>query len=72
MNDYEQKKQDRIDRYRARADKARAQSDALSRQSWNMIRDIPSGQPVMVATDARRRERADNKMRQSVAASDKE
>ncbi len=71
MNDYEQRKQDRIDRLRERADKARAQSDALSRQSWNMIHAIPGGQPIMGSADARYRERADNKMRQSVAASDK-
>lgn len=71
MNDYEQKKQDRIDRLREKADKARAQSDALSKQSWDMIRAIPSGQPVMGATDARYRERAGNKMRQSIAESDK-
>ena len=71
MNDYEQKKQDRIDRLRARADKARAQSDALSKQSWDMIHAIPLGQPIMGATDARYRERAGNKMRQSIVASDK-
>jgi len=71
LNDYEQKKQDRIDRYRARADKARAQSDALSKQSWDMIHAIPLGQPIMSTTDARYRERADNKMRQSIEASDK-
>ena len=71
MNDYEQRKQDRIDRLREKASKARAQSDALSRQSWDMISAIPSGQPVMGAADARYRERAGNKMRQSVAASDK-
>lgn len=71
MNDYEQKKQDRIDRFYARADKARAQSDALSRQSWDMIHAIPVGQPIMSETDARYRERAGNKMRQSVEASEK-
>lgn len=71
MNDYEQKKQDRIDRFRARADKARAQSDVLSKQSWDMIHAIPPGQPIMSTTDARYRERAGNKMRQSIVASDK-
>ena len=71
MNDYEQKKQDRIDRLHARADKARAQSDALSKQSWDMIHAIPMGQPIMGATDARYREKAGNKMRQSILASDK-
>ena len=63
MNEYEQKKQERIDRLREKASKARAQSDALSRQSWDMISAIPSGQPVMGAADARYRERAGNKMR---------
>ena len=71
MNDYEQKKQDRIDRLRARADKARAQSDALSKQSWDMIHAIPMGQPIHGAADRRYRERADNKMRQSIEASGK-
>ena len=49
LNDYEQKKQDRIDRYRERADAARAQSDALSKQSHDMIHAIPMGQPIMSA-----------------------
>ena len=71
MNDYEQKKQARIDRFRNRADKARNQSDALSMQSWNMIRAIPMGQPIHGAADRRYREKADNKMRQSIAASEK-
>lgn len=71
MNDYEQKKQDRIDRLRERADKARAQSDALSKQSHDMIHAIPMGQPIINSTDARYRERAGNKMRQSIAAFEK-
>ena len=71
LSDYEQKKQARIDRNRERANKARAQSDALAKQSIDMIRVIPPGQPIMSATDARYRERAGNKMRQSFAASDK-
>lgn len=71
MNDYEQKKQDRIDRYRARADAAHAQSDALSKQSHDMIHAIPMGQPIMSAADARYREKAGNKMRQAIAADEK-
>lgn len=71
MNDYEQKKQDRIGCLRARADKAHAQSDALSKQSWDMIRDIPGGQPIHGAADRRLRERDGNKMRQSIEASEK-
>ena len=71
MNDYEQKKQDRIDRYRERAEKARTQSDALSKQSHDMIHAIPMGQPIMSAADARYREKAGNKMRQAFAESEK-
>ena len=71
LNDYEKKKQDRIDRYRDRAEKARAESDALSKQSHDMIHAIPMGQPIMSAADARYREKAGNKMRQSIAASEK-
>ena len=71
MNDYEQKKQDRIDRYRERADAARAQSDALSKQSHDMIHAIPMGQPIMSAADARYRERAGKKMQQAIAADEK-
>lgn len=71
MNDYMQRKQDRIDRYREKADKARAESDALSKQSRDMIHAIPMGQPIINAADARYRERAGNKMRQSIAAYEK-
>ena len=71
LNDYEKKKQDRIDRYRDRAERARAESDALSKQSEDMLHAIPMGQPVMSPADARFRERAGNKMRQSLAASEK-
>ena len=71
MNDYEQKKQDRIDRYRERADAARAQSDALSKQSHDMIHAIPMGQPIMSAADARYREKAGKKMQQAIAADEK-
>lgn len=71
LNDYEQKKQNRINRYREKADKARAQSDALSRQSHDMIHAIPMGQPIINAADARYREKAGNKMRQAIAADEK-
>ena len=71
MNDYEQRKQDRIDRLRERADKARAQSDALFKQSHDMIDAIPFGQPIINSTDARYRERAGKKMIQSFDALEK-
>lgn len=71
MNDYEQRKQDRIDRYLARAEKARTQSHALAQQSIDMMHAIPMGQPIINSTDARYRERASNKMRQSIVVSEK-
>lgn len=71
MNDYEQRRQDRIDRLHEKAEQTRAQSDVLSKQSRNMIHDIPMGQPIMSVTDANYRERAANKMRQAIKASEK-
>lgn len=71
MNDYEQKKQDRIDRLRARADKARAQSDALWKESGVMASAIPAGQPIRGGTDQRYRDRMMGKMEKSFAAMDK-
>ena len=71
MNDYEQKKQDRIDRLHARADKARAESHALFQQSTDMASAIPFGQPVHGAADRRYWDKISKKMDQSIAASDK-
>ena len=71
MNDYEQKKQDRIDRYRERAGKARAQSDAYAKQSHDMASIIPMGQPVHGAADRRYRDKIGKKMEQSIAADEK-
>lgn len=71
MNDYEQKKQDRIDRYRDRAEKARAESSALSQQAADMAHAIPFGQPVHGAADRRYRERIGQKMDKSIEAADK-
>lgn len=71
MNDYEEKKQARIDRYRERAESAREQSDGLSGQALSMLHAIPPGQPIVGKADRRFRERIDQKMGQSVAASEK-
>lgn len=71
MNDYEQKKQDRIDRYLERAGKARAQSDAYAKQSHDMASIIPMGQPVHGAADRRYRDKIGKKMEQSIAADEK-
>lgn len=76
MNDYEQKKQDRIARYRERAAQSRSESAALTRQADTMLSAIPPGQPMLVdhhsyKSDKRYRERIGKKMEQAVAADDK-
>ena len=76
MNDYEAKKQARIDRYRDKADKARAESESLHKQSNDMLSAIPPGQPLLVdhysyKSDKRYRDRAAHKMEQSIEASEK-
>lgn len=76
MNDYEKRKQDRIDRYRERAEKARQESSDLSQQAHKMASAIPFGQPLMpdhsfYKRDVRYREKISNKQRQSIAASEK-
>ncbi len=71
MNDYEQRRQDRIDRIHEKADKARAQSRDLFRQSTDMASAIPMGQPVHGAADRRYRDKIGRKMDQSIAASKK-
>ena len=71
MNDYEQRKQDRIDRLHEKADQARAQSHALFQQSTDMASGIPVGQPIHGAADRRYRDRIMGKMVKSFEAMDK-
>ena len=71
MSDYEDRKQARIDRYREKAEQARAQSDALWKQSDTMASAIPVGQPIHGPADRRYRDRIMKKMEQSFTASDK-
>lgn len=76
MNDYEERKQARIDRYREKAEKARQQSSQLSHESVSMLEHIPPGQPILVGHHSERGhrkllERSDRKMEQSIAASEK-
>ena len=76
MNDYEKKKQERIDRYRERAGRARAESQTLSTQAHTMLSAIPPGQPLLVdhhsyKSDKRYRESIDRKMGKSIAAGEK-
>ena len=71
MNDYEQKKQDRIDRYRELADKARSESSAYYQQADKMASAIPFGQPIHGPADRRYREKIGQKMDKSIAAAGK-
>lgn len=76
MNDYEKRKQERIDRYREKAGAARQESRQLSHESVSMLEHIPPGQPILVGHHSERGhrrllERSDRKMEQAVAASEK-
>lgn len=77
MNDYEAKRQARIDRLNNRA--AKATSEAAARfNSGNVkaLRQIPFGQPILVGHHSEKRhrrliEKADNDMRKACEATDK-
>ncbi len=71
MNDYEERKQARIDRLHEKAEKARAESQSLFKQSTDMASAIPFGQPVHGPADRKYRDKIGRKMDQSIAASDK-
>lgn len=58
MNDYEAKKQERIDRYRERAASARVSSDASYKQAKSMASAIPFGQPILVGHHSEKGDRA--------------
>ncbi len=47
-NDYEAKKQERIECYAARAEKARAQANGLFEGARQVLAPIPPGQPILV------------------------
>lgn len=71
MNDYEERKQARIDRLQEKADRTRAESQSLFKQSTDMASAIPFGQPVHGPADRRYREKIGRKMDQSIAALEK-
>ncbi len=71
MNDYEQRRQDRIDRLHEKAEKARSQSSDLYQKSMDMLHVIPLGQPIHGPADRRYRAKIDKKMDQAIAASEK-
>lgn len=58
MNDYEQRRQDRIDRLRERAEKKGAESDALVEAGMSALRAIPFGQPILVGHHSESRDRS--------------
>lgn len=75
-NNYEDKKQTRIDRYRDRAAKAKGKSGALHDEARRMASIIPFGQPIMVghhseSRDRNFRNRIHNKFGQAAKESDK-
>ena len=71
MNEYERRKQARIERYEERAERARAESASLSRQASKMSSAIPFGQPVHGQADRNYRNRLGAKMDKAIAASEK-
>lgn len=76
MNEYERKKQARIDHYRDKAEQARAESSTLSRKASDMLSAIPPGQPLLVdhhsyKRDKRYRERIGQTMDKAIAADEK-
>lgn len=76
MNDYEERKQARIDYYREKAEKARQEGRQLSKESIDMLSAIPPGQKILVDHHSARGhrkllERSDQKMRRSIEADEK-
>jgi len=57
MNEFEAKKQARIDRYRERAAKARKESGDLFTQGSEMLSVIPMGQPILIGHHSEKRHR---------------
>ena len=76
INEYERKKQARIDRYLDKAEQARAGSSSLSQKACDMLSAIPPGQPMLVdhysyKRDKRYRERIGQTMDKAIAADQK-
>ena len=55
--DYEQRRQDRIERFEERAAKARQEADATYSQAKSMADVIPFGQPILVGHHSEQRDR---------------
>jgi hypothetical protein len=71
MDNYEEKRQNRILAYQELAKKFKKQSEELCNQSINDLKHIPAGQPILVGHHSEKRhrrdlEKSDNKMRKSI------
>jgi len=66
--DYEERRENRIDRLNSAAEKAAAQSMAESKRSHDLVKDIPFGQPNIIGRPAlpRLREKSINAMEHSI------
>lgn len=76
MNDYEARKQAKIDRYNELAEKANNNSESLLKQAKSMSSCIPFGQPILIGhhsekSDRNFRNRITNKYEKSLRESDK-
>lgn len=75
-SDYEERKEERIDRYRYRAEKNREESESRHNAARTISSFIPFGQPILIGHHSEKRHRRDldkidNNMRKSCEASDK-
>ena len=59
MNEYEKRQQERKERYKERADKARAEADAHFKRAKDIGDAIPFGQPILVGHHSEKRHRGD-------------
>jgi len=57
MSDYQSKKQERIERYRRRAQNAKKKSEQLHEEASKMASVIPFGQPILVGHHSEKRDR---------------
>ena len=72
-SDYEERRQARIERLKMAANKARSDSNTAYQRSYDLIKDIPLGQPNIVGRPAlpRLREKSINLMNKSIEADKK-
>lgn len=74
--DYQDRKEARVERYEERAARAQAESDAASKAAHDILSHIPPGQPILVGHHSERRhrrdlEKSDRNMRRSIEAGEK-